>query len=212
MLQIPPPLMDSRPPCPLPWQPGRGLGLSCGPQIISGVVGGGGGCIRPERSSRTNVQKLTWRNSNWVRGYNESQFSSMTICDVSPTVAMKRIIVLYEKQQFREAANFINRLHRATFKSILEDLPVDMFIDAMPDSLPILEALYAKVFLSDGLNFPMKILRPESVIMQIANLFSHREMYESLPPNTPNPIVVSCKKLIKVRIHIYIFNDRILPG
>lgn len=205
MLQLPPPLMDNRPPCPTAWQPGRGLGLNCGTAVISGVVGGGGGCIRPDRSSRANVQKLTWRNSNWVKGYKEDHFSSMTICDVSPTVAIKRIIILYEKQQYKEAANFINRLHRTTFKSILEDLPVDMFIEAIPESLPILESLYAKVFLSDGLNFPMKILRPESVIMQITHLFSHRDVCDLSLPNTPNPDLLSCKKLIKVSL--IIFND-----
>lgn len=198
MLQVPPPLMGCRPPCPIPWQPGRVMGLSCGPTIINGVVGGGGGCIRPDRSSRANVQKLTWRNSNWVRGYSESHLDSMTIADVSPTVAMKKILVLYEKQQFREAANFINRLHRSTFKSILDELPVDMFIEAVPESLPILEALYTKVFLSDGLNFPMKILRPESVIMQIANLFSHRDVRDPTMPNVSTPVLLSCKKLIKV--------------
>lgn len=175
------------------------MGLGCGSAVISGVVGGGGGCIRPDRSSRTNVQRLTWRNSNWVRGYSDSHLSSMTITDVSPTVAMKRIIMLYDKQQFREAANFISRLNRSTFKSILEDLPIDMFIEAVPDSLPILEALYAKVFLSDGLNFPMKLLRPESVIMQIANLFSQRALCDQNTPDDSSPVVSSCKKLIKVR-------------
>lgn len=201
MLQLPPPLMDSgQSP---PWSSGRNVGLGCGSAIINGVVGGGGGCIRPDRSSRTNVQKLTWRNSPWIRGYSESKISSMTIADVSPTVAMKRVILLYENQQYREAANFINRLHITTFKHILEDLPIDMFVDAMPHSLPILEALYAKVFLSDGLNFPMRLLRPESVIMQMAKLFSQREIYEA-QLNVQNPIVLSCKKLIKV-INFIIF-------
>ncbi|XP_035211975.1 uncharacterized protein LOC118186078 [Stegodyphus dumicola] len=199
MLQLPPPLFESnQAPCP-PWSSNRNVGLGCGSTVINGVVGGGGGCIRPERSARTNVQKLTWRNSYWVKGYSHSdaKISSMTIADVSPTVAMRRVILLYENQQYREAANFINRLHRSIFKSILEDLPVDMFVEAMPQSLPILEALYAKVFLSDGLNFPLRLLRPESVIMQMAKLFSHREIFES-QENVQNPIVLSCKKLIKV--------------
>ncbi|GBL77112.1 hypothetical protein AVEN_12754-1 [Araneus ventricosus] len=201
MLQVPPPLLDSgQVSCP-PWSSNRSLGLGCGTAVLNGVVGGGGGLIRPDRSSRTNVQKLTWRNSPWIRGYShsDSKISSMTIADVSPTVAMKRVILLYENQQYREAANFVNRLHRSTFKAILDDLPVDMFVEAMPQSLPILEALYAKVFLSDGLNFPMRLLRPESVIMQMAKMFSHREIFESMM-NDQNPFILSCKKLIKVII------------
>ncbi|XP_055929766.1 uncharacterized protein LOC129960380 [Argiope bruennichi] len=199
MLQLPPPLLDSgQVSCP-PWSSSRSLGFGCGTAVLNGVVGGGGGLIRPDRSSRTNVQKLTWRNSPWIRGYShsDSKISSMTIADVSPTVAMKRVILLYENQQYREAANFVNRLHRSTFKAILDDLPIDMFVEAMPQSLPILEALYAKVFLSDGLNFPMRLLRPESVIMQMAKMFSHRDVFESMM-NGQNPFILSCKKLIKV--------------
>ncbi|GFQ96223.1 uncharacterized protein TNCT_192801 [Trichonephila clavata] len=199
MLQLPPPLHESgEVACP-PWSASRATGLGCGTAVLNGVVGGGGGCIRPDRSARTNVQKLTWRNSPWIKGYShsDSKVSSMTIADVSPTVAMKRVILLYENQQYREAANFINRLHRSTFKAILDDLPIDMFVEAMPQSLPILEALYAKVFLSDGLNFPLRLLRPESVIMQMAKLFSHREYFESVL-NGQDPVVLSCRKLIKV--------------
>lgn len=46
----------------------------------------------------------------------DSRIGSMTIADVSPRVAVKRIILLYENFQYREAANFINRLSHGTFK------------------------------------------------------------------------------------------------
>ncbi|XP_015924662.1 uncharacterized protein [Parasteatoda tepidariorum] len=186
MFQLPPPLINSGPPYFLPWTSSQSIG--CG----SGVVGGG--CIRPERSTRTNVQKLTWRNSPWVKGY---KINSMTISDISPTVAVRRVVLLYENQQYREAANFINRLHTSIFKSIVDDLPMDEFVEGLPQSLPILEALYAKVFLSDGLNFPMRLLRPERVIMQMAKLLSHRDLID-FTVDAPNPIILSCKKLIKM--------------
>ncbi|XP_076368858.1 uncharacterized protein LOC143256068 [Tachypleus tridentatus] len=162
--------------------------------------------IRPERSNRRNVQKLTWRNSDWVKGFPkdmDSRVASMTIADVSPGVAIQRVIFLYDNFQYREAANFINRLNYSTFKAILAELPIDVFVDTVPHSLPVLEALYAKVFLSDGLNFTVKLLRPQGVVMQMVKLFAQHEDTQN-PSSVPaeldsaHPYVSSCKKLLKV--------------
>lgn len=127
--------------------------------------------IKPERNRHgVNVQKLQWRRSHWVDGFPAEMVSSMTIADVSPRFAVKRILILYENAQYREAANFINRLSHGTFKAILSQLPIDMFIEAMPHSVSILEALYGKVFLSSDLC--VKTLRPDTVLMRLVKLFS----------------------------------------
>lgn len=128
-----------------------------------------GNRIKPDRNRQANVQKMQWRNSNWVDGFPEL-VSSMTIADVSPRFAVKRILLLYENAQYREAANFVNRLSHNTFKSILDQLPIDLFVEAMPHSLSILEALYAKVFLSSDCG--VKVLRPDHVLMQLVKLFT----------------------------------------
>ncbi|CAG2101972.1 unnamed protein product [Medioppia subpectinata] len=177
--------------------------------------------IRPEKSNRRNVQKLTWRSTQWVKGfegcddddYDQTHVDSMTITDVSTTVAIRRILLLYENLQFREAANFINRLNYSTFKAIITDLPIDVFVESIPNSLPIVEALYAKVFLSssDGLTLSFKFLHPENVLMQMVRLFALQN--PSIPENancllqciqekldSNHPSVVSCKKLLKVII------------
>lgn len=76
---------------------------------------------------------------------------------------------------------------------ILTELPIDLFVESMPHSLSILEALYAKVFLSDGLDFSVRLLRPEALILQMARVFSE--------PDTDPPtaaLLCSCKKLLKV--------------
>jgi hypothetical protein len=134
----------------------------------------------------------------------DSRLNSMTISDVSPKFALTRIIALYENQQFREASGFITRLNHGSFKAILTELPIDLFIDSMPQSLPIVESLYAKVFLSDGLNFTMKFLRPESVLMQMVKFFANRHDETNNPPGLKRemcgPFVSSCKKLLKVRV------------
>lgn len=144
--------------------------------------------IKPERNRHVvNLQKLQWRNSHWVDGFPEL-VSSMTIADVSPRFAVKRILLLYENAQYREAANFINRLSHGTFKTILNQLPIDVFIDAMPHSVSILEALYAKVFLSSDCT--LKLLRPENVLMQLVKLFSGTQ--------TVDRWIGSTRKLLKV--------------
>ncbi|EEB10211.1 hypothetical protein Phum_PHUM025060 [Pediculus humanus corporis] len=152
---------------------------------------------------------MQWKASRWVGGFSsgtgsytddlDSRIGSMTIADVSPRVAVKRIILLYENFQYREAANFINRLSHGTFKVILNDLPIDFFVESMPHSLSILEALYAKVFLSDGLNFSMKLLRPEAVVMQMVKFFSTGDLDKNSDKwDLCGPFVCSCKKLLKV--------------
>ncbi len=126
--------------------------------------------IKPERSRNgVNVQRVQWRRSRWMDGFPEL-VSSMTIADVSPRFAIKRILILYENAQYREAANFINRLSHGTFKAILGQLPIDVFIEAMPHSVSILEALYGKVFLSSDLC--VKMLKPDTVLMRLVRLYS----------------------------------------
>ncbi|XP_013781314.1 uncharacterized protein LOC106465625 [Limulus polyphemus] len=196
MLHVPPPLMD-KVSSHTAWTYNKQGGWS----VIER-----GSRIRPERSNRRNVQKLTWRNSDWVKGFPkdmDSRVASMTIADVSPGVAIQRVIFLYDNFQYREAANFINRLNYSTFKAILAELPIDVFVDAVPHSLPVLEALYAKVFLSDGLNFTVKLLRPQGVVMQMVKLFAQHEDTQnssSIPVelDVSHPYVSSCKKLLKV--------------
>jgi len=130
--------------------------------------------------------------------------------------------MLSENRQYRESANFINRLSGNTFGVIVHDLPVDLFIDSMPQSLPIIESLYAKVFLSDGIltRTSLQFLRPDAVVMQMVRFFAQHEVPG--PNSTPTgaavgpyhapfgplgaprswdycgPFISSCKKLLRV--------------
>ncbi|XP_034254656.1 uncharacterized protein LOC117653237 [Thrips palmi] len=208
MLVLPPPLVDS---CPADkssrsstWTSYQGSAKTFSSELERGER------IKPERANRRNaVQKMQWRSSRWVTGFAAGEYlggpedadldhriSSMTIADVSPRFAVKRILLLYENQQYREAANFINRLSHGTFKVIVNDLPIDLFVESMPASLSILEALYAKVFLSDGLDFSLKLLRPDAVVMQMVRLFAGSDANNSW--QLCGPFVTSCKKLLKV--------------
>ncbi|EEC01665.1 hypothetical protein IscW_ISCW001706, partial [Ixodes scapularis] len=146
------------------------------------------------------------RNSHWLHSFPEEQrVASMTIADMSPALASRRVVLLCERQQYREAANLVTRLGQATFKAILPELPVEVFLDAVPQSLHLLEALYAKVFLSEGLNFSLKLLKPEALVFQMVRLFAqHADDSGFEQDYTRNRFVAapvmlsSCKKLLKV--------------
>ena len=104
--------------------------------------------------------------------------TALTLPDSSPRVALQKILFLYENGDHREAANFMRRLNFTTFKSILPSLPADIFIESMPHSLPILEALYAKMFLQSKANDLMSratSLRPEAVVWQLVKFFARQE-------------------------------------
>ena len=133
--------------------------------------------------------------------------SAMTLPDSSgPRMALQRILYLYENGEHREAANFMRRLNFATFKSILPQLPADIFIESMPHSLPILEALYAKLFMqskaADALICRANSLRPEAVVWQLVKFFASQE--EELQPAGQmrwefcGPFISSCKRLLTV--------------
>lgn len=133
-------------------------------------------------------------------------------------ISQQKILMLSENKQYRESANFINRLSGNTFGVIVHDLPIESMIDCMPNSLPIIESLYAKVFLSDGMTRnSIQFLRPDNVVMQMVKYFAHQEDHPSnqsstsssssstniWPPNVwrwdyCGPFISSCKKLLRV--------------
>lgn len=122
--------------------------------------------------------------------------------------------MLSDNKQYRESANFINRLSGNTFGVIVHDLPVDLFIESMPQSLPVIESLYAKVFLSDGIltRNSIQFLRPESVVMQMVKYFALQQdgggsggsngsttgSQQMWRWDYCGPFMSSCKKLLRV--------------
>ena len=101
------------------------------------------------------------------------QMASLSIADMSPRLALQRILALFERGEQREAAAFLHRLSITTFRQILPDLPTDLFVESLPQSLPVLEALYAKLFLAGGKKLPAAIsVSPETVIWQLVKFFA----------------------------------------
>ncbi|XP_069165903.1 uncharacterized protein [Procambarus clarkii] len=166
--------------------------------------------FRPERRERRPVQKLQWRDSAWSRGFSapkddyldlDTRITASSSADGSPRHAIKRILLLTENYQYRDAASFIHRLPAATFKVIVTDLPIEVLVDAMPHSLPIVEALFCKV--SDTAPVVVgstRILRPEAVVWQMVRFFAQQEecLTGDIRWEFCGPFVTSCKKVLRV--------------
>ena len=123
---------------------------------------------------------------------------TMDQCTVNANMTIRRVLQLYELAEFQEAAQIISRLPYGTFRSVVLDLPVDVFVEAMPASLPILDALYAKVFFSgrDLLSFGFKFLHPENVVSHMIRMFAMGNLYAT---SSKEESITICKKLLKVR-------------
>ena len=87
-----------------------------------------------EEEGRTGVRRRVTRDQEVSRS---RQMASLSIADMSPRLALQRILALFEKGEQREAAAFLNRLSVTTFRQVLPDLPTDLFVESLPQvSLP----------------------------------------------------------------------------
>lgn len=127
------------------------------------------------------------------------RLASLTIADMSSDLALQRVLLLYGRGDYREAAGFIRRLSYSTFRQVVEGLPMEEFVEAMPQSLPILEAFYSKLFigsesgpsgvvkLANGIN--VSKYSPETVVWQIVKFFANQDVSK----DGGQPLVASTK-------------------
>lgn len=60
----------------------------------------------------------------------------------SPRQVARRLMLLFEGRQYREAAGIITRCGISVLKSIISDLPMDLLVEALPHSAYLLEAIF----------------------------------------------------------------------
>lgn len=169
-----------------------------------------GARFRPERRERRPLQRLQWKDSAWPRGFTaakddyldlDTRLTSTSASDVSPQHAIKKILVMTESLQYKDAAALIHRLPSATFKVILNDLPIDVLVEGMPQSLPLVESLYCKFSETAPPNLGSTVvLRPENVVWQMVRFFAQQEecLTGDIRWEFCGPFVTSCKKILRV--------------
>ncbi|XP_031764253.1 uncharacterized protein LOC113518676 [Galleria mellonella] len=59
----------------------------------------------------------------------------------SPRLALRRVLLLAEGRQFREAAAVLSRLGPGVLQSVAAELPIDLLVEALPHSAHLIETL-----------------------------------------------------------------------
>ncbi|KAI5631234.1 mitochondria-eating protein domain-containing protein [Phthorimaea operculella] len=59
----------------------------------------------------------------------------------SPRLALRRVLLLAEGRQFREAATVLSRLGPGVLQAVATELPIDLLVEALPHSAHLLETL-----------------------------------------------------------------------
>ncbi|XP_049880662.1 uncharacterized protein LOC126377068 [Pectinophora gossypiella] len=59
----------------------------------------------------------------------------------SPRLALRRVLLLSEGRQFREAAAILSRLGPGVLQSVATELPIDLLVESLPHSAHLLETL-----------------------------------------------------------------------
>lgn len=90
----------------------------------------------------------------------------------STVMILHKIKLLFESNKFDECALMIRRLSSSVVESLLPELPVVDFIDAIPQSFVILDALCSKASLL-GPNYPLAThLRPKLLVTYVVRWVS----------------------------------------
>ncbi|XP_023328547.1 uncharacterized protein LOC111701481 isoform X2 [Eurytemora carolleeae] len=164
---------------------------------------GGGGEGGDQDKPRT---RRVLRNQG-IDGERVGRLASLSIADMSPKLALQRILTLWQRRQYREAAAFLRRLSLATFKQVSSSLPTEHFVDCLPHSLPILEAYYSKLFLAGGQKSRTSAqVSPETVVWQLVKFFASQEDQTLVSREGRwefcGPFMNTCKRLLSVLISV----------
>uniref|UniRef100_F6Z0L7 Mitochondria-eating protein n=1 Tax=Ciona intestinalis TaxID=7719 RepID=F6Z0L7_CIOIN len=113
-----------------------------------------------------------------------------------PGYALRRIALLYESNKNEEVASLIKDLSKSSLSKIYPDFPIDLFIEGIPHTLCIINALYSRVFMPQ--KFPLDKLPLGTLVMQIVKLYA-RSLTTDLPkvPNWDSQ-ESQCKNLLKI--------------
>lgn len=63
---------------------------------------------------------------------------------LSPRLALRRVLLLAEGRQFREAAAVLARLGPTGLAVVASELPLDILVESLPHSAQLLETLFCK--------------------------------------------------------------------
>lgn len=66
----------------------------------------------------------------------------------SPRQVLRRLMLLSEGRQYREAAGVVGRLGPSVLRSVIAELPIDLLLEHLPHSAYLLESFFTRYFLN----------------------------------------------------------------
>lgn len=62
----------------------------------------------------------------------------------SPRQVLRRLMLLTEGRQYREAGQLVTRLGPSVLRSVLSEIPMDLLVENLPHSTYLLEAFFIR--------------------------------------------------------------------
>ncbi|KAM7363945.1 uncharacterized protein ACRADG_000669 [Cochliomyia hominivorax] len=104
----------------------------------------------------------------------------------SPRQVLRRLMLLSEGRQYREAAGVVGRLGPSVLRSVIAELPIDLLLEHLPHSAYLLESFFSRLIAVNP--SPKPDVPVEAVLWQLVRLFSN--------PHDPG-LKQRCSKLLQ---------------
>ncbi|XP_013118485.2 uncharacterized protein LOC106095724 isoform X2 [Stomoxys calcitrans] len=104
----------------------------------------------------------------------------------SPRQVLRRLMLLSEGRQYREAAGVVGRLGPSVLRSVIAELPIDLLLEHLPHSAYLLESFFSRLITVNP--SPKPDVPTEAVLWQLIKLFSN--------PHDPG-LKQRCSKLLQ---------------
>ncbi|TMW52717.1 hypothetical protein DOY81_002167 [Sarcophaga bullata] len=104
----------------------------------------------------------------------------------SPRQVLRRLMLLSEGRQYREAAGVVGRLGPSVLRSVIAELPIDLLLEHLPHSAYLLESFFSRLITVNP--SPKPDVPAEAVLWQLVRLFSN--------PHDPG-LKQRCSKLLQ---------------
>ncbi|CAH1784005.1 unnamed protein product [Owenia fusiformis] len=146
------------------------------------------------------MQSLMWKNKHWILAPPVEQ-NKMQTEEINPDLAIRKVALLFEGKKFEECASLLNKLRPEVVYDIIKHLPNAGFIEAIPQTLSIIEALCLKVYCKDS-RFPTKSLPPDKIISKLVEWFARIDD-ASLPVNlNQDHFMPACRNVVSVLVNV----------
>ena len=88
-----------------------------------------------------------------------NRIEKMSVRNIDADLAASKLNELFHLHRYDDCVLFINRLSPLALLHLLPNLPIDAYLSRLPYTIELFESLYAKVFIHDPEQFPVRTLQ-----------------------------------------------------